>query len=154
MSPPAGDPTIALQFSTDDDLGAEAIRIFSRGWPSHVDAVLQDGTLLGARLDGVRIRKPGYAAFARIERIELAVTAGEEAAFHAFLADQLGKPYDKLAIAAFPLERDWRDKDAWFCSELIAAALEQCGFFPKALANPANEIKPRDLLLLVSPWGL
>ncbi len=154
MTAAPGDETVAVQFSTEDDLGAEAIRIFSRGWPSHVDAVLPDGALLGARLDGVRIRQPGYAAFARVERIELAVTPQEHDAFHAFLSDQLGKPYDKLAIAAFPAERDWRENDAWFCSELIAAALERCGFFPKPLANPANEITPRDLLLLVSPWGV
>ena len=144
---------IILQFVSGDDPGSELIKVFSRGWPSHVDAVLEDGTLLGARLDGVKIRPPNYEPFAKVERIGLVCPKAEEDAFYAFLHAQIGKPYDKLAIAAFAVQRDWRQEDSWFCSELIARALEVCGFFPEPLADPANEITPRDLLLCVSPWA-
>lgn len=145
---------ITLQFVGDDDPASEAIKIFSRGWCSHVDAVLPDGTLLGARLDGVKIRAPGYATFARVERVSLAASAEQETAFLAFLHDQVGKPYDKFAICAFPFQRDWREPGAWFCSELQAAALEACGFFGRPLSVPANEVTPRDLLLVISPWNV
>lgn len=144
---------ITLQFVACGDPASEAIKLFSRGWPSHVDAVLSDGSLLGARLDGgVAIRRPNYEPFDRVQRIVLDTAPALEGRFTDFLRQQLGKPYDKLAIAAFAVQRDWRQPDAWFCSELQAAALEACGFFPQPLANPANEITPRDLLLLVSPW--
>ena len=151
---------ITLQFAAMSDPGSEAIKLFSRGWPSHVDTVLRDG-LLGARSDalagvppGVQIRPPGYEAFERTLTVKLPSTPQIEAAFRAFLDAQIGKPYDKLAIAAFAVERDWREPGAWFCSELVAAALEASGWFPALLANPANEITPRDLLLAVSPWAV
>ena len=40
------------------------------------------------------------------------------------MTTQVGKPYDKLAIVAFAVNRDWRSPDAWFCDELVAAGLE------------------------------
>ena len=59
---------ISLQFSALNDIASEAIKLFERSWCSHVDAILPDGTLLGARADiygnvpaGVQIRPPGYA---------------------------------------------------------------------------------------------
>ena len=142
-------------------MGSRAIQIFSRGWPSHVDNVLADGTLLGARSDsvggmppGVQIRPANYEVWTKTQSIRLNATAAQETTWLNFLTAQIGKPYDKLAIAAFAVERDWREDDAWFCSELAAAALESCGWFPKPLANTVNEITPRDLLLAVSPWAL
>lgn len=145
---------IRLQFVACNDPGSEAIRIFSRGWPSHVDAITPDNRLLGARMDGgVMIRPADYEHFDRRQVVELDATPEQVDAFWHFMVAQLGKPYDKLAIAAFPVGRDWRTPDAWFCSELVAAALEACGWFRGPLANPANEITPRDLLLVVSPWA-
>ena len=149
-----------LQFSAMDDAGSKAIKFFSRGWPSHVDIVLGSGDLLGARSDsvagrppGVQIRPPAYEAFTKTQRVALTATAAQETAFLNFLEAQIGKPYDKTAIIAFAFGRDWRENDSWFCSELAAAALEECGWFPKPLANTVNEITPRDLLLAVSPWA-
>lgn len=142
------------------DPGSLAIQIFERGWPSHVDVVLGDGTLLGARSDaiggkppGVQIRPPNYEPFARKQSVSLSATPAQETDFLNFLQAQIGKPYDHTAIVAFAFHRDWRELDSWFCSELAAAALEACGWFPKPLANTVNEITPRDLLLAVSPWG-
>ena len=150
---------IFLQFSALNDIASEAIKLFERSWCSHVDAILPDGTLLGARADiygnvpaGVQIRAPGYAPFTRTLAVQLATTDAQEAAWMVFLDTQIGKPYDMLAIAAFAVARDWRQPNSWFCSELIAAALEKCGWFPKPLAEAANEITPRDLLLAVSAW--
>lgn len=149
---------ITLQFTQANDLASRAIQLFERGWPTHVDVVLPQGGLLGARHDvvadtqpGVQIRPANYAKWDRVERITLDIGGPEhEAAFYIFLRSQIGKPYDMAAIAAFPLRRNWRDPNSWFCSELVAAALQACGFFPTPLAIPANEITPRDLYMVVS----
>lgn len=150
---PGSRKMIRLQFVEGTDLGSKAIQVFERGWPSHVNAVLPDGSLLGALLDGVKIRPADYDHWPKQQVVSLHTFPDEEDAWYSFLKAQVGKPYDKLAIAAFTIQRDWREPDSWFCSELIAAALEACGFFPGKLSTPGNEITPRDLLLLVSPWA-
>jgi hypothetical protein len=66
-----------------------------------------------------------------------------------FLREQVGKPYDTLAIVAFALDRDWRSTDAWFCDELVAAGLEHAGVVHK-LAPSVNRVDVRDLYLVVS----
>jgi hypothetical protein len=150
-------PAITLQLSSMDDVGSLAIRAFSHGAFSHVDAVLLNGDLLGARSDqlgsipaGVQIRRPGYAEFSALRHVVVPTTPECEQAFYDFLQTQIGKPYDHSAILGFALDRDWRQSDSWFCSELIAAALEKAGYFSFCLAAPANKITPADLLLALS----
>jgi hypothetical protein len=140
-------------------LSAEAIKIFERGWCSHVDAIMPDGSLLGARSDvvggqppGVQVRPANYEVWDRLQIVSLQSSRFNESAFLDFLRAQIGKPYDHLAILAFSAHRDWHNADSWFCSELQAAALEVCGWFPRKLAEASNEITPRDLLLVISPW--
>lgn len=155
---------ITLQFSATAGLSSDAIKWFERGWCTHVDAVLPDGSLLGARSDaiggkppGVQIRPDHYEAWTSVERVSLndqcLISGDLNAKWLAFLMAQVGKPYDEEAILAFAFGRDWRRPDSWFCSELHAAALEACGWFPQPLASVANQITPRDLLLIVSPWA-
>lgn len=142
---------IVLQFCAARGLESRAIEWFGHGWCSHVDSVLEDGSLLGARMDGgVAIRQPGYATFSRTERVILPTTPEIAAAYHAFLMAQIGKRYDVDGIVAFVVGRDWRDPTRWFCSELVAAGLETSGYFPYPLATPANRLTPPDLLLACS----
>jgi hypothetical protein len=142
--------SITLQFITCSDPGSWAIRTFQRGWCSHVDSVMDDGRLLGARLDGgVLVRPPNYEKWSRVERVVISVPYYEERAYWDFLKAQVGKPYDKLAIAAFAFNRDWRSPDAWFCDELVAAGLEHAEVVRK-LAPMVNRLDVRDLYLVVS----
>lgn len=147
---------ITLQFSYLPGIPSALITWFSHGAGySHVDAVLPDGRLIGARSDkrpvpGVQRREPGYAPFSRVFRVSLPTVYHQDNNFWQFLNQQIGKPYDKTAIMAFAVDRDWRDPSAWFCSELIAAALEACSWFPFALARGVNKIAPDDLLLAIS----
>lgn len=148
---------ITIQFVGAASIGGELIEWFDHGRFSHVDAVLPDGRLLGARSDsvggaqpGVQIRTPDYAAWNAILRVDLPSTPEMEAKFYAFLKAQIGKPYDKTAIVGFVTGRDWRDSNAWFCSELVAAALEACGWFKWPLIVPDEKVAPDDLALLVS----
>ena len=147
---------IRLQFSRQADPISDLIAWFSAGNLSHVDAVLSNGYLLGARSDrvggkppGVQIRPPNYAKFALKVIMTIPCTGEQEQAFQNFLYAQLGKPYDKTAILGFIVGRNWREDDSWFCSEAIAAALEAAGIFhPLYLA--ANKITPSALALAVS----
>jgi hypothetical protein len=141
---------ITLQFVTSRDPESWAIRTFQRGWCSHVDSVMDDGCLLGARSDrGVQISPPNYEKFARVERAVISVPYYKEKAYYDFLKAQLGKPYDKLAIAAFAFNRNWRETDAWFCDELVAAGLEHAEVVRK-LAPCVNRLDVRDVYLIVS----
>jgi hypothetical protein len=120
-------------------------------WADHCDAVLPDGSLLGSRfVGGVQARAADYDAgsVAQEIRISLKATPEQEAAFYAFLRAQIGKPYDSLAILAFIVERDWQAPDAWFCDELMAAALVAAGLLPQKTAIPVSRITVRDLFLL------
>lgn len=148
---------ISLQFAAQDNLGNDLILWYAHGMYAHVDAILQDGKLLGARSNvigvipaGVQIRPPGYANFVRTLQVHLAVDQAVEDGFYSFLYKQIGKPYDEPAIVSFLTGRDWRNPDAWMCSELMGATLEACGFFPYRLATPTNKLTPDDCLLAIS----
>jgi hypothetical protein len=144
---------INLRFVTCNDPISAAIRAGEYGFGySHTEAVMPDGTLLGAHYDGgVQARPKGYDAgtMQRELIVSLPTDATTEQKFLDFLRAQLGKPYDVEAIAALVAERDWRKPDAWFCSELQAAALEAAGYMLPLAADVAK-ITPRDLLILLS----
>lgn len=150
---------IILQFLGAGDLPSELIEWFTEGNVAHVDAVLPDGKLLGARHDvvggapaGVQIRTPGYKKANLIVRASLHTSDADYVAFVSFLHAQIGKPYDSEGIKGFVAGRDWRDERAWFCSELQAAALEKCGECPPLYAA-ANKVTPAGLLLVASALG-
>lgn len=145
---------ITLRFVAHPGLFNWACRIAQYGlWPTHCDAVLPDGRLLGARFDdGVQARDSNYDAgdFTRDQYVNLAATQSQEDSFYAFLREQLYKPFDAWAIAAFAIGRDWQEPDSWYCAELQAAGLVTCGLFPNHMAVGFNHISVRDLLLLAS----
>lgn len=141
---------ILLQFCRGGDLGSALIEWYGHGQWSHVDAVMPEGALLGARTDGgVAMRPASYLAPGSVSG-RFAVPADEAAtqAFYDLLRGQLGKPYDWRAIVGFAAGRDWRDPGAWFCSELQAWALEGVGALPR-LATPCSKLTPDDLALVL-----
>lgn len=126
---------------------------------SHVDIVLPNDDLLGARSDrvghrpaGVEVRPAGYVPWSRRVVIELASDATQNAKFYKFLGEQIGKPYDKTAIFAFVWNRDWRERDSWFCSELAAAALEAAGLIHH-IFNDVNKVTPSALADILTAMG-
>ena len=161
------------------DATSEAIRIGQGGgWATHGEVLMPDGTLLGsvapdtAQLfegafgyavpPGVAKRPRDYDKGQFFKELFVTLrpthsfnvaTAGSPeamaAAFHDYLEAQIGKPYDFKAVAGIALERDWRSEGEWFCTELVAVALEKCGYFPR-LYVPSFHVSPRDLLLALS----
>jgi hypothetical protein len=148
---------ITLQFIGGDDLSSRLIGWFSSGHLSHVDAVMPDGSLVGARSDhvgdaptGVQKRPASYVADAeRRVRFKIPTTQEKEARFYAFINSQIGKKYDYRAILGFVFARDWRERDSWICSELVSAALENAAVVPP-LYLAANKITPVSLALALS----
>jgi hypothetical protein len=69
-----------------------------------------------------------------------------------FLYAQVGKRYDRLAILAFIVERDWREEDTWICSELATRALEVAGIFSNLELTP-NKVTPGALAFAFSAAG-
>jgi len=111
---------ITLQFVTTNQLLSRAIRLFQRGWISHVDGVTADGRLLGSQnVGGVQIRPPNYEKFSRFERFNIPVSDEQEELYWNFLHEQIGKPYDTLAIAAFVFNRDWRSRMGGFVTSWL-----------------------------------
>lgn len=145
---------ILLRFVSHPGLFNWACTIAQYGfWSTHCDAVMPDGRYLGAISDGVKIREPDYDAgnVTREVFVEVKATAEQEEIFYAFIESQVGKPYDTWAIVAyFWPSRDWQELDSWFCSELLATGLAECGILPKEMAVKFSRVTVRDLLLLIS----
>jgi hypothetical protein len=148
--------SIKLQFVREGNPLSGGIAWFSAGQFSHVDTLLDDGRLLGARSNsikgippGVQIRPAGYAKFSRRVVFEIPCNELQEASYHAFEYSQLGKPYDKDAIWGFVTNRNWHDEGWWICSELKMAALESADLIP-ILYLSANKITPVAAALVVS----
>lgn len=155
---------VKIQLIREAAFTSDLIAWFSHGggW-SHVDAVSCHGQLWGARNDtihidghtyhsGFHIRPCDYALFVRRTIFEIPATKEQEDKFWRFLTDQIGKPYDWTAIWGFAFDRDWRQDDAWICSEAICAALEHSGILPQ-LYLKTNRVTPRDVALVASAIG-
>jgi len=125
------------------------------GW-SHVDFVMEDGSLLGSREDdvgggrGVRIRPSDYETPKFSQVISINCTEVQYARYTGFLFAQLGKPYDVPGIFGMITGRDWHDPSAWFCSELQAGAAEAGDVVPPSLAFPVWKVTPNGLALVWS----
>jgi uncharacterized protein YycO len=151
--------SVRLRFFGSTGLPSDTIEWFSAGYFSHVAALWDDKSLLDSRSDvvggvppGVRIR-PQLAESARIMvTMELGCNQSQLLRWRTFLTSQIGKPYDKPGIFGFAFNRDWREPDSWFCSELQAAALETAGISPHLYA-PANKITPVALATIFSALG-
>lgn len=138
------------QFVRGTDLESKLIAFGGAGDFSHVDILLDDGSLLGARLEGgVAIRPAGYEPWSKQVVIEIPCSGLAKDAALTFAHAQVGKPYDKLAIAAFVVGRDWREEGEWFCSELGARTGEVGALWP-VLYTPANKVTPVELALVCS----
>src|SRR4051812_6414130 len=115
---------IRLRFACEDGLPSHLIEFYGHGHWSHVDVVMNDGLLLGARIKGgVAIRPADYGHFIRTSEIRLPCDDATAARYMALVTAELGKPYDTVGIVGFAAGRDWRSDSSWFCSELAGRML-------------------------------
>lgn len=139
---------IKLQFVLENALSSRIIAWYGAAQYSHVDCLLDDGTLLGARSDavggkppGVQVRPQGYAKWINRKVMTVSCTSGQKKSYNDFLYSQLEKPYDDLAIWGFFVGRDWREDDSWICSEIQSRAGEVSTILQR-LFIPTSRITP------------
>lgn len=148
---------VTLRFVTDDSMISRLIRAGEYGdpFPTHVEALMPDGTLLGAHYDGgVQARAADYdaATWTMQHFVTLPCSDDQAHQFHDVLHSQIGKPYDlkvieEIAAGAILGERNWRQADHWICSELQAWALEGPEII-FSLPVGVDHVTPRDLYLV------
>jgi len=138
---------VTYQFSTASAIDSALIRWGTWSEYSHVDIVMPDGNLLGARLhQGVQVRPPNYAKFSKSLRMSVAMNDREAQRFYEAARSQVGKPYDWKAILGFAVRRDWQDEGQWFCSELALWCAMQAGLRMLNL-DRIDRCSPETLLL-------
>jgi hypothetical protein len=157
---------IKLQFSRSTENISRLIAWACRSPFSHVDVVMEGGSLLGSSDSphapyiegnpcGVAIRPFDYQPFAIRRMAHVYVPARVETRFIDIVRSQLGEPFDNKAMhAVFNPDpnsgRDWRDASAWFCSEMISWGLEEAGAFDALPLISKDRVTPPDLLLMIS----
>jgi hypothetical protein len=157
--------SIRLQFVLGAELSSRLIAWYGNGYGgfSHVDAVMPDGSLLGARSDrvkakgaeyepGVQIRLPGYASWIKKEVYQLEVSPFVAKAWEARGRSLIGSQYDKGAIWGFITGHQDHDKGHWICSALQVDMLQTAGIFQR-IDIPSWQVTPNSLLLALTALG-
>jgi len=128
------------------------------GW-SHVDALLADGSCLGARSDvignipaGVQVRPAGYEKWKRRQVLALDCSALQHEAWLEFLNSQIGKGYDQADILGFILGRPMKTAGHWICSALQMDAAVVCGRMPRMDVTP-QQVAPNALHFALLAMG-
>jgi len=125
-----------------------AIRKFTRSEFSHV-AIMDEHDVYEAsqtaneviKYSAGYIYKPGRV----IKVIDIKSDFNQTMAMRTAVLEELGKPYDYMAIVGFLVDRYWQDDRKWFCSEFTAYVLMKGGV--KLNLGLLGRITPGDL------WG-
>jgi uncharacterized protein YycO len=134
---------LKVRFSANNLPFSWAIRVRTWSPYSHVDFILPNGKYLGAvPFKGVVIHDHTYPVEAFFE---VEVTEEQHEKILKYALDQVGKGYDYVGIFGYAIERNWQEDDKWFCSEFVAAAIQQV--IPLFNEVP-SKISPRDLAIL------
>lgn len=153
---------IRLRFVRHPGIFSTLVEYAQFGFPqTHCEAILPEAlapkflSAPGAVISswykgGTQIKPIGYDAGEVSHELFFDIKATKEQAdaFYGFLIDNLGKPYDALAIVAFAAGRDWQCPDSWFCGEYEAAGLVAAGLFPQIMAARLNKVTVKDLALI------
>ena len=152
---------IRFQFVLGSGLSSRLISWYGQGYGgySHVDALLPDGTLLGARSDsvggkppGVQIRPPGYEKWKARTVLELPTTSQQAVDWETYLRSQIGKGYDQADILGFILGKPFASPGHWICSALQLSGLEAIHRIPVLGVTP-QQCPPNMLAVILSTAG-
>jgi hypothetical protein len=122
------------------------------GKVSHVEAVMPNGSIIAALIGEGVVRKPADYDKTSTSQIFVDVAMSSYALdlWMGYLESRLHRPYDMDAIVGIALHLNWRQRGGFICSMLQTLALRQACTFPVPLSEPAHEVTPRDLLLMLS----
>lgn len=137
---------VTVAFARSETLGGRLIRLGTMSDCNHV-AIAVEGRWFEAQFQkGVVETTQEEFSLAWNLKEEFTVLLPRPEATVEFLQAQLGKKYDWAAVLAMPFRGSWQWPNRWFCSELVAAALEAGGF---EFAFKPNRVTPRDLLVVL-----
>ena len=131
---------LRIKLSSSKNPFSLGVRAFTRSNFSHVDLDLDNGFYVGSQPGiGVVIHKE-KCPFEQFFELDIPSDKVLE-----YAMSQVGKPYDYSGIYGFLFNRNWQHDDSWFCSELVAAAInKQEQMFKK----DAFRVTPCDIRLL------
>ena len=136
-------------FSRRHHLGSVLLRTGMWSPWSHCGVIEGDTVIQAAAGMGV-VRTP-LAEFKRIASRWAVVEFPASETFTAMAAaSQIGKPYDLKGAIGVAVHRNWDDDDAWFCSELVAYALQEAGL-PLFREGGLFRVTPQHLWMLNYP---
>ena len=141
-----------IRFTTQkDSLFGRLIRWRTMGQVSHAECVLQNGTIISALSDGVRNVPGDYDTTSSSQIfVDVLMPPNDLKRWESYLWSRVGRPYDWDAIYGMALHLNCRKPGGMICSMLAALSLRESKTFPERLSEPAHEITPRDLLLMLS----
>jgi hypothetical protein len=151
--------SIQLNFVCGTSIASAAISWFGFGPKgfSHVDAIMPDGMMLGARATrigsvpaGVQLRKPGYLKWERQAVVTIPSTPQQEEAWQKWLMSKINSPYDEKAILGFLLDQSWSTPGDYICSALQTGALKEIGVLKRPTPVRDSQITPDSLFLMLT----
>jgi len=149
---------IQLHFSLGADVSSRLIAWWGYGYGgySHVDAILSDGSLCGARSDhaggqapGVRVRKPFYEAWKKSAVLTIPATVHEHDVWETWQRDQCGDRYDSADILGLIIGKPLNEGAGhWICSADQITGLQVVQKIPALLPFAAQQTTPNTLFML------
>lgn len=136
-------------FSRRHHLGSVLLRTGMWSPWSHCGVIEGDTVIQAAA--GVGVVRTPLAEFKRIASRWAVVEFPASETFTAMAAaSQIGKPYDLLGAVGVAVHRNWDSDDKWFCSELVAYALQEAGL-PLFREGGLFRVTPQHLWMLNYP---
>lgn len=146
--------TIRFRFVRNRTLFSSLTGIDERYWATHVEAVMPDGTYIGAYPTGVAIQNPGYDAATWTQQlfVDLPCTEAQQKAHEDYLRSRVGTPYDWMSIVGFAAHMDLHSTHHLICSALQHMSLRQpeAPYFPYPLAIPSHFTSPAIFAMVLS----
>ena len=114
-----------ILFCTSNKIGARGIRLVTWSSFSHV-CIIDGQDVIEAVWPKVKVTPLGEVLNNHIHHAIVDIPSNDESVLVA-ARSQIGKKYDLTGMLGLSLHRDWQDDSAWWCSELVAWALQQGG---------------------------
>jgi hypothetical protein len=131
---------ITLRFTYNPTFYNRAIRFFTWYEYTHVELVIKPGVYIGS-LPGKGVVCHNKSA---VKEKFMTLDVPSEPVVE-FMCSQLGKKYDWSGVIGLPFRRRWQSEDKWFCSELIATAINKS---VDTFSEESYRIVPRDIALV------
>ena len=158
---------IRFQLVRGKGVSSKLIAWWGTGWNgySHVDCLMADGSLIGARDDrlrmpsgrlvppGIQVREPGYEVWDRRTVYTLVALQPVTDQWELYVRSHVGEKYDEQDILDLLLGRKPVDHGRRICSAFATDSLQAVGVWPSVLSHPSLQTTPDTLAFGLSVGG-